>query len=124
MTDAAAIADERLQRFLRPRHVLQGEAPGAIVGRADTPAADAVCEIHLGIDAGRIVEARFAAYGAPLTVACADWLCEYISGRTIAATRGLSTQDMQAALALAAEERFAAMLALDALHNALERIEA
>lgn len=124
MTAAAASAGERLRRFLRPRHVLQAVSPGAMVGRADTPAADAVCEIHLAIDAGRIVEARFAVYGAPLTVACADWLCEYISGRTIVAARGLSTQDMQTALALAAEERFAAMLALDALHNALGRIEA
>lgn len=136
-----------LKRFLQPQFALAGAAAGAVTdansdfgmaaepdpepnivtatvtGRADTPATDAVCEIYLTVDATRIVVMRFAVYGPPVVVACADWLCEAASGRTIAAARGLSPQDLQQALALSAQQRYGALLALDALDNALSQLQ-
>ena len=112
-----------LRRFLHPGHAVIEQQPGQLVGRAGTPAADAVCEIHLSLEDGRIMDAGFAVYGPPVAIACADWLCEQLPGRTIAAARGRSTQDMQAALALAPQERYGAMLAVDALNTALNHLQ-
>lgn len=123
MSAAGHAADVWLQRFLQPGHAVAGHRAGQVVGRADTPAADAVCEIHLAVEAGRIDDARFALYGPPVAIACADWLCERISGRTIEAARGLSTQDMETALALAPEARYGAVLALDALNDAMTHLK-
>lgn len=113
-----------LARFLCPQFALGGAVAGALVGRADTPAADAVCELQLGLDEAGIVDMRFAVYGPPIAVACADWLCETATGRTIGAVRGLSIQDVVQALALAPEQRYGALLALDALADALSQLQA
>ncbi|HLQ85393.1 MAG TPA: iron-sulfur cluster assembly scaffold protein [Salinisphaeraceae bacterium] len=118
-----AAADERLRRFLQPDHALHARRTWQARGAADTPGADALCEIYLAIADEQIVEAAFAAYGPPIVVACADWLCEQLGGRTIAVMRGLSEADLQAALALAAEERYAGMLVFDALQDALANLE-
>src|SRR5699024_6597209 len=103
-------------------HAIDDRQSGSVVGRADTPAADAVCEIHVTLEDGRIMDARFAVYGPRVAIASADWLCEQLRGRTIASARGLSTQDIQAALALAPQERYGAMLAVDALNTALRHL--
>jgi len=119
----SATAEGWLARFLQPRFAQLGSKPATIVGRADTPAADAVCDMHLTLDGQRIVAIRFAVYGPPVAVACADWLCETATGRTIDAARGLSIQDMEQALALTPEQRYGALLALDALANALSQFD-
>ncbi len=85
---------------------------------ADTPAADAACEVYLAVDATGIVDAAFTLFGPPIAVSCADWLCESLIGRTIAQARGLSGQDVECALALAPDERYAGMLVVDAVANA------
>lgn len=123
MTMPGMTAERRLQRFLSPKYAANGEMSHAFAGRASTPAADAVCELYINVDDERIVDMRFALYGPPVAVVCADWLCEYATGRTIKCVCGLSSQDMHAALALAPEERFGAILALDALTNAMTQME-
>lgn len=128
MNRTESAAAECRERFLAPAHAVAGRQGWQAVGSADTPAADAVCEIYLTIDAAaepvRIGDAAFALYGPPVAIACADWLCSQLAGRTIAAARGLSVQDMQTALALTPEARYAGLLALDALDDALANLEA
>lgn len=114
-------AEARLQRFLRPRHAAQ---ECAIIqwhgkGEADTPAEDAVCRLYLACEDGKIATAAFAVFGPPVVVACADWACEWLTQRTIDAARGLTVQEFERALVLAPSERYAALLALDALASAL-----
>ena len=113
-----------MQRFLAPAHAVADRGGWQAVGVADTPAADASCEIYLALDRQRIVEAAFALYGPPVAIACADWLCEQLAGRTIGAARGLSSKDVHAALALAPAERYAAVLVIDALAKALVNLTA
>jgi hypothetical protein len=122
---SAADAPAWLERFLAPRHALaeydiiqwQG------VGEADTPGEDAYCRIHIacthsGADE-RIVAAAFAAFGPPVVVACADWVCERLHERTIDEARSLSLREIEQALTLAPGERYAALLAGDAVARAL-----
>lgn len=126
-----AAHDERLRRFLAPAHAVGDRQPWHATGCADTPAADALCEIYLSVDDSsdgavdgwRIVDTGFALYGPPVAVACADWLCEQLVGRTIADVRGLPSERMQTALALAPAERYGAMLAFDALNNAMANLK-
>jgi hypothetical protein len=126
MGDAAEC--ERRLRFLHPRHALaeyvniSWQASGA----ADTPGEDAHCRLCLAVDAGggapRLIAAGFAAFGPPVVIACADWVCEHIGERTIAAARSLSAREVERALALVPEERYAALLVIDALAGALDNL--
>ncbi|MBS64139.1 MAG: hypothetical protein CMN27_14490 [Salinisphaera sp.] len=112
-------------RFLRPQHAL---ADCAIMqwqgsGFADTPAADARCHLYLAAQAEagskHIAQAAFAVFGPPVAIACADWACERLQGRTIERARSLTSRDFEQALGLAPAERYAALLVLDALEAAL-----
>lgn len=117
-----------LQRFLRPRFALAELGPMVWqgVGEADTPAADARCRLYLGTDGNggdiSIASAGFAAFGPPVVVACADWACERLANRTIGQARSLSVRDFEQALALAPQERYAALLVIDALASALDNL--
>jgi NifU-like protein involved in Fe-S cluster formation len=121
-----AAEDERRQRFLHPRHALAEyvNMTWQTTGAADTPGADARCQIYLtagGTDP-RLTAAGFAAFGPPVVVACADWVCEHIGGRTIARARSLSAREVERALALVPAERYAALLVIDALAGALANL--
>ena len=112
-------------RFLRPQHALADcvimQWQGS--GHADTPAADAHCQLCLAAqgEAGSeyIAQAAFAVFGPPVAIACADWACEWLQGRTIETARSLNSKDFDKALCLAPAERYAALLVLDALNAAL-----
>lgn len=122
--DRSPVAAERRRRFFAPAHALHacGAAAWHACGVADTPAADAVCELYLTVEADLVSRAAFTLYGPPVAIVCADWLCETLTGRTIAFARGLPVQDLEHALALAPDERYGALLAMDALANALANL--
>ena len=113
-----------LGRFLRPRHaacecdIIQWKGSG----EADTPAADAHCRLFVDAAEGVIASAAFAAFGPPVVIACADWVCEWLSGRTIDAARSLTVREFEQALVLAPHERYAGLLVLDALTGALRDV--
>jgi len=117
-------ATERRRRFLAPQHGVDDQQAWQALGTADTPAADALCELYLQVDGDIITAAGFALYGPPIAVACADWLCEALHNRTIETAHCLSMHDLQTALALAPQERYGAMLVLDALLDAITNLEA
>ncbi|MES1934120.1 scaffold protein [Salinisphaera shabanensis T35B1] len=115
------------RRFLAPGHALADYAimQWQVQGGADTPGADARCRLYLAVDGdtheARIDKAAFAMFGPPVAIASADWACEWLQGRTIEAARSLSSRDFEQALCLAPAERYAALLVLDALADALAR---
>lgn len=117
-----------LARFLAPRHALVDCAiiQWHGVGEADTPGADARCRIHLACatDAavGPIAAAAFSVFGPPVAVACADWLCEQVAQTHIGEAGDIEPRYIEQALALAPEERYAALLATDALASALNNL--
>lgn len=123
MSASAVLSSACRQRFLAPQHAFAAGTKWQVVGRADTPAADAVCELYLAVEQGRITAAAFTCYGPPVAIACADWVCEQLRGRTIAAACGLCAEDVETALVLAPQARYGAMLALDALNNAIADLE-
>lgn len=109
-------------RFLAPGHAInycyiEG---WYCEGAADTPSADARCRIWLRrlYDTDGL-QAMFALFGPPVAVAAADWVCEQICGETIETASGLTPRDVEQALALAPAQRYAGILVIDALANAL-----
>lgn len=125
---SARAARPCLQRFLAPRHALCEYAIDEWqgLGEADTPGEDARCGIYIALAPAtgepRIVAAAFTAFGPPVVVACADWLCERLQDRTINGARGLDLRDAEQDLALAPDQRYAALLVIDALGAALDNV--
>jgi hypothetical protein len=69
-------------RFAAPRHAgaLPGQYETLHEGEAGEPAQGTWIRLQLGCTAGRVVAARFAAYGCPWTIAACDWLAERLVG--------------------------------------------
>lgn len=106
--------------FLRPRHAgAWAPGPDTGCGEAGTPASGAVLKIQVWVRAERIVDARFQAYGCVSTIAAGSWLAAWLHGRRLSEARALEASEIDAALALAPEKRFCALLAEDALRAAL-----
>ncbi len=109
-----------MDHFLNPRNV------------GDIPDADAVVEVktsggslrlglRLSAQSGRIVEARFQAFGCPGAIASASATTELVKGRTPAEAALLAPEDIAAYLGELPEEKFhSAVLAIEALRRALE----
>lgn len=111
-------------RFLQPGHAV-GPALSSrwqASGQAQTPGADARCRVFVSVtDDGRL-QTGFAAFGPPVVVACADWLCEWAEQQTPATAAAVRLADIEQALALTATQRYAGLLVMDALANALTNL--
>lgn len=117
--------DEITARFLSPTHALPAP-PGPEWpwrGFAETPGEDACCRLFLRCDAAGRMQMAFAAFGPPVVVACADWLCARVQGQTPASARRIDAGDVEEALALAPTQRYAGVLVIDAFANALVNLE-
>ena len=73
--------------FVRPRRVgtFNASDTGVVFASAGTPAAKSVLSLAWKTDGGRIVDARFQAYGCPVTIAVGEWLAERSHGSTVEA---------------------------------------
>lgn len=110
-----------ISRFLAPHYGLSASAVDdwQASGAADTPGEDARCRIWLGYAADAQLIARFAVFGPPVAIAAADWICEQVDGHRLEAVYNLTATNVERALALAPAQRYAGLLATDALANAL-----
>lgn len=116
------VSDRWLSRFLAPERAIEycASEQWHSEGVADTPGADARCHIWLRRDEQtQTLQAVFALFGPPVAVAAADWVCEQVCGETIEAARGLTPRHVEQALALTPPQRYAGVLVIDALANAL-----
>jgi nitrogen fixation NifU-like protein len=77
--------------------------------------------LALLIREGRIVSARFLAYGCPPTLACGSALAEILEGTTVESALGLTRSEIIDAVGgLPARKHHAAALAIETLHAAIE----
>lgn len=115
-------SDEVWRHFLRPHARALATDDGAVFsGEARTPASQAVLAIHLHVRGQRVAAAAFQVCGCVSTIAAGSWLAQWLEGRPLDEARALRPQQIDSALSLAPEKRFCALLAFDALHDALER---
>lgn len=117
--------DPILARFLRPS-CAAGTADNdrwQASGTAETPGEDARCRIFLNRDEAGRLQAAFAAFGPPAVIAAGDWICECVTGQTGEFTRTITSTDVENALSLSPTQRYAGLVAVDALTNAMSNLE-
>ena len=77
--------------------------------------------LSLHVREGRIVAARFLAYGCPPTLACGSYLTEMITGQMVEEAMRLTRKDLIRGLGgLPARKHHAAALAIETLRRAIE----
>lgn len=86
---------------------------------AGSTACGSVVRIELALDAGRIRDSRFSAYGCPATLAAAKYAAETVRGMSLAEAALLGEEALASALQLGPDKRVSVENAVDALHRAL-----
>ncbi len=90
-------------------------------GRAATPASHAVLQLELLVAPdGRIDDALFQALGCPYLIATGAWLCAHVTGRRRDAMATLEPRLIAEQLDLPAVKRYCAVMAVEALNQALD----
>lgn len=109
------------RRFRAPGHAgrFAPGMPGVASAQVKSQASRAVLELALCFAHGRVVEARFLAYGCPATIAVGDWLCEWSIGRSVEALRGLRSPQIRAALEIGEDRAHCAVMGEDAVRALL-----
>ena len=114
-----------LDRFNTPRFSgsLDAAQVGVISAQVGTPAQGAVVRLQLQLgDNRQVALARFQAYGDPVTIAVADWLCEHLQGQPLATARQLDHRQAIDDLQIPALKIRNAVLAETALRKLLSEL--
>jgi tRNA-uridine 2-sulfurtransferase len=99
---------------------LSGPLPGAsAAGEAGSKDCGSLVRIELRMRAGLVDEARYQAHGCPATLASASQVCASVTGRSFLEAASVSQTDICQALGLVPSKEYTAVVALDALHEAL-----
>ena len=103
-----------------PRH--GGELANAnAIAEETNPVCGDRLRLSLRVRDGRIIAARFLAYGCPPTLACGSYLAEMITGVTVDEALRLTRKDLISGLGgLPARKHHAAALAIETLRRAIE----
>jgi nitrogen fixation NifU-like protein len=109
-----------LDHFLHPRNVGEINEADAIGEAAQSDGGDTL-RLSLRIKDGKIVEARFQAFGCAAAIASSSMATELITGRTVEEARLFSNEEVVAALGgLPAAKIQCSVLARQALRAALD----
>ncbi|HLL72222.1 MAG TPA: iron-sulfur cluster assembly scaffold protein [Pyrinomonadaceae bacterium] len=105
-----------------PRNAGELDAADA-AAELTNPACGDRLRLTLRIDGGRIIAARFLAYGCPPTLACGSALTQMLEGITTGEAAHITRQQLIKFLdGLPARKTHAAALAIETLHAALQLI--
>jgi NifU-like protein involved in Fe-S cluster formation len=107
-----------VDHFLNPRNAgLMREADGS--GSDEYAGCGDLARFHLRVRAGRLVEARFQAYGCGPTIAAASVATELVAGRAVEDLLVLKAQEIEDALdGLPEDRKHAAEVAAGAMRAA------
>ena len=96
---------------------------GVVVAETRTPAARSVLRIALRHDQGRVLDARFCAYGCPTTIAVGAWIAQWIVGRSLAELAAVRASDLRESLEIPEDRAHCSLLGEDALKALLAQVE-
>ena len=108
-------------------HLANPRNAGTLAGAdAEAEQSNPVCgdrlRLALRTGGGRVVAARFLAYGCPPTLACGSALAELVEGMTLAEAALVTRERVEEAVGgLPARKRHAAALAVETLRAALQQ---
>ena len=111
------------------RHLAEPRNAGELtdadaVAEQSNPVCGDRLRLSLRVGGGRVVAARFLAYGCPPTLACGSALAGMLEGMTLEEAAGITRARIVESLGgLPARKQHAAALALETLHAALGQCE-
>lgn len=107
------------QHFAQPRHVgtLAGSHEFTLCGTAGQRAHGTEVVFHIGVDASRIGEITFQAFGCPYTIAACSVLAERLTGRPVEALGEIQPDELAACLDLPVEKTGRLLIIEDALRK-------
>lgn len=97
--------------------------PNVTAVQVRTPAGRAVMRLALCCESGRVVDARFRAYGCPTSIAVAAWIAEWSVGRNISELSVLKAEDILQALEISDDRTHCALQGEDLIKAAVGRLE-
>jgi nitrogen fixation NifU-like protein len=123
--DPCPLPDPVATLFRSPAHAGAPATPAEpaaarwVHGEAGRRRDGAQLRFHLQVDAaGRVLDARFQAYGCPWTVAAAEWLAARLPGRSVSDLLPGAPPDWASALAVPVERLGRLLVIEDALRAA------
>ena len=119
---ASMYSAKLLDHFEHPRNAGDVAEPTATV-ELSNPVCGDVVRFSARVAAGRVEEIRFRAKGCVPAMACASALTEMVTGRNVDAARGLSPDQLEAAVDGVPEaSKHASLLAIDGLRQLLVKV--
>jgi NifU-like protein involved in Fe-S cluster formation len=86
-------------------------------GVASTPANRSQLELQVRMSGSRIEDARFRAYGCPISIAVGAWLAERAIGQTLEQLSAIRAPDIRQALEIPEDRLHCALLGEDAIKS-------
>lgn len=116
-------SEKVLDHFHHPRNT--GEIAGATVAlEATNPVCGDLLKLWVLVEDGRIASVRFKVEGCIPAIACASWLTERMMGKSESELRGVTPEEIEAALdGLPSASRHASVLASDGLKRVLQALQ-
>lgn len=99
---------------------LAGE--GVVSAEASTPANRSRLRLQVKMAASRIADARFQAYGCPVTIAVGAYLAGAVVGRDAAGLPGIDAKTIREALEIPEDRTHVALLGEDAVKSLLSQV--
>ncbi len=111
-----------LERIREPRFAGTLSSTDANVGTGEAGSLESgtLIRVQIRVDADRVVDARFKAFGCSAAIASASFVAERLQGMTIADARGMAAGMVVDQLALPAERVHVADIAVEAARAAIE----
>lgn len=111
-------------RFATPRHAGELAGAGVIAAEAGSRSARALLRLTLRIGQGRILEARFRAYGCPSAIAVGEWLAERLNGQAVETLHSpdFNAPAIRQALEIAEDRAHCALLGEDVVRALLKQM--
>jgi nitrogen fixation NifU-like protein len=109
-----------MDHFRNPRNVGKMENPSG-TGKVGNPVCGDVMELHIMIEDGKIVDAKFRTFGCGAAIATSSMVTEMVKGRTIEEALEISNKEVADALGgLPPAKMHCSVLAEEALEAAIE----
>jgi NifU-like protein involved in Fe-S cluster formation len=109
------------RRFRQPARGGVLEGPGTLTGEAGTPANRSRLRLQVKMAHERIGDARFQAYGCPVTIAVGAYLAERAVGSGLAELARIDAKSIREALEIPEDRTHCALLGEDVVKSLLSQ---
>jgi len=116
-----AYSIEVLDHFNSPRNVgsMDESSPDTGIHIVGAPSCGDVLQISIKVENGRIIDAKFKAFGCGSAIASSSYLTEQIIGKTLEEAMEINNKDIARALALPPIKWHCSVLAEDAVRGSI-----